>query len=193
MAFHLRYYLLFFLWVFSLPSRPRAAAGAHCRAVDDLLTEEYLKILDPENSIIRKVDLDLGSDSEECLNANRTSSDPPPCRSLEHALHGDGHQEGVTPGVIVHVGPGVYRSTNLTTRVVESERVAILGAGPSRTIILCGANGTADVPCKFPNFQIRSSSHVLVSGVTFTGCGPVTSSLYVATSDYVFLENCVFE
>ncbi len=181
------------MFTLCLPSgRLQNTVEIDCADIKDKLTPEYFKIFNESSSIVREVDLEFGADNEECLNANGTS-DPPPCQSLQYALHGDGHEEGVTPGVIVHVGPGVYRSSNLTTRVVDSERVAILGADPSRTTIVCGANGTADVPCKFPNFQIRSSSHVLVSGITFTGCGPVTSSLYVAFSDYVFLENCIFE
>ena len=167
------------------------SSGGYCDEVDDQLVAARSTITGP-NSTVRKVDLINGVDVLECLNKNRTSN-PPPCGSLEYALHGDGYLEGVTSDVALYVGPGVYRSNENTTRLVETQRVAFIGAGTSKTIIVCGANGTEDSPCAFPNFQVRNSSHVLIAGVTFTGCGPVTSPLYTAFSDYVFIENCTFE
>jgi len=188
---HLMWIAPLTLLVLALQLQFSGSSGDYCDEVEDQLDVARSVITGP-NSIIRKVDLEEGEDKEECLNKNRTS-EPPPCASLEYALHGDEHLEGVTSDVAVYVGPGVYRSNENTTRVVETERVAFIGAGASKTIIVCENNGTEDYPCVFPNFQVRNSSHVLIAGVTFTGCGPVTSSLYIGTSDYVFIENCTFE
>ena len=166
----------------------------YCDDLNDQLSEEYDKIINA-NSTVRKVDLESGLDEEECLNANRTS-DPTPCLTLLYALHGDTNEdnmENAASDLVVYLGPGVYRSFENTTRAVNSHRVAFIGAGASRTIVTCGTSGKNDVPCSFPNFQIRNSSHVLVSGITFTGCGPITSSLFVGQSDYIFIENCSFE
>lgn len=138
---------------------------------------------------LRKVDLEGGSDSLECLNLNKTT-DPPSCGSLQYALSLSG-AEGVLTDFVFHLGPGLYRSLN-STEIINSHRVAFIGAGISQTIMVCGVNGN-DFPCNSLNFQIKNSTHILVSGISFTGCGPITSPLFVGSSDFVFVDSCSFE
>ena len=174
-----------------------AVVSDFCDEADDHLSLEYDKII-ADNSTVRKVDLEVGVDEEECLNANRTSS-PRPCSSLHYALHGDksGMFESAGSDLVVHLGPGIYRSlvNNKvhTTKIINSHRVAFIGAGASRTTVVCGVSGDDEKTCIFLNFQILKSTHVLISGITFTGCGPITSPLFFREADYVFIENCTFE
>lgn len=145
-------------------------------------------------STLRRVDLTQGNDSLQCLNRNKTSS-PPPCRTLQYALH---ESEDVTVGgeaghLRLELGPGVYRSINESTKIINSYNISIIGAGVSQTVVVCGVNGSADTSCNYPNFQIINSTGIFVSGITFTGCGPITSSLYIALSDFVFIDSCYFQ
>ena len=147
-----------------------------------------------ESSTLRRVDLAMGQDSVQCLNRNSSSS-PPPCRTLQYALHesGDTSVGGEVGHLRLELGPGVYRSVNESTRITNSYDVAIMGAGVSQTFVVCGTNGSADAPCNYTNFQIVNSTRISVSGITFTGCGPITASLYIALSDLIFIDRCSFE
>lgn len=171
---------------------PLACANEFCDDLDGLFMPELEAIMaDP---ILRKVDLEDGNDTEECLNVNRTN-DPPPCSSLLYALHesNDSSVGTVTSNLRLDLGPGVYRTINRTANIINSDRVAIVGAGISCTFFVCGINGSDDVPCTYPNFQIRNSTRVYISGITFTGCGPITSSVFMGQSDFVFIDKCSFE
>lgn len=145
------------------------------------------------NSTVRRVDPGAGLDSESCLNAT-DQRDPPPCATLLYALHGtqDASAQSVVEDITVYLGPGTYRLRGRLL-VVNSQRVALIGSGKEETRLVCGAFGDADLPCSYMNFQIRSSSYVLVSGLTFTGCGPITSPVYISESTFVTFENCAFQ
>lgn len=141
---------------------------------------------------IRKLDSDHGSNSEACLNVDN-STDPPPCQTLHYALHGNENPSNLVNlyDIFIHIAPGTYRLNN-RTRILNSNRVALLGAGVGKTRFICGTFGEEDTLCEYMNFQIRNSSHVYVSGVTFTRCGPITSIVYVAESDFVIFQDCAF-
>lgn len=171
-----------------------------CSANGDEYCDQLGEFFQPEldaiflATILRKVDLSFGNDSASCLNPTN-SSEPPACRTLQYALHEseDTTVGGSASNLRLELGPGVYRSINQTTNVINSYNIAIMGAGVSQTFVVCGRNGTEDEPCNYPNFNIGNSSHVYVSGITFTGCGPITSSLYIGSSNFVFIDECSFE
>ena len=93
----------------------------------------------------------------------------------------------------INVGPGTHRPTNGTPiAVIDSRNVALIGAGRGKTVFECGSFGDEDAPCSYMNFQIRSSSSVFVSGVTFSHCGPITSAVYISTSENIVIRDCEF-
>ncbi len=168
----------------------RSAKGSHiCSGTYDELTGEYNKIR--SNTTIRKVNLITGKDDEGCLNADRVT-EPQPCHTMEYALHGKPEDKGDSSNLEVHLSAGVYQVVN-TSRIINSINTALIGAGNDQTVIVCGVNSSFVVPCDLLDFQIRNSSHVLVSNITFTGCGPITSSLYLGSSDHIFIQNCTFK
>lgn len=143
------------------------------------------------NSTLRRVDLETGSDTEGCLQGGN----PPSCRTLQYALHEteDTSVGGVVTNLRIELGPGVHVAINESAKIYNSNKIAIIGSGVGQTYIVCGRNGTDDVPCSYPNFEISNSYDVFLSGITFTGCGPITSSLYIGLSDYILIDECSFE
>lgn len=91
----------------------------------------------------------------------------------------------------VKLQPGTYILTG-SQPIINSVNVSLIGAGPDKTVFHCGEFGDEDRVCDYMNFQIRNSSNICVCGITFTRCGPITSSVYVAFSDTIFFKNCVF-
>ncbi len=153
-----------------------------CEELNDYFTGEKESVF--QQATHRSVDPGSGNNSEECLNG----VNPPPCKTLQFALYG--HEDISSPitGLVVHIAPGTLQFTGGVS-ILNSHRVAIVGSGADSTVFSCGEE---DKLCAFMNFQIRNSSYVSISGVTFTRCGPITSSLYIAESDHVFVEDCVF-
>ena len=184
------YLYLLLILLTSWPQIP--ASDAQCDELD-LLFPPVVKDIKTE-ATIRIVDQQGGTDNEDCLNRNNSTS-PPPCRTLQYALH---ESEDTTVGdrasnLLLRLGPGVYRSLNESNKIINSYKVAIIGAGVSETTFVCGENGTADAPCDYPNFQIVNSSHIYISRIRFSGCGPITSPAYIAQSNFVVVEDCLFE
>ena len=143
---------------------------------------------------VRRVDQDNGLDSEDCLNLEQSSS-PQACRTLQYALHESADTSvGLATGFLrLELGPGVYRAIGESNKIINSYNISIIGAGVSQTVFVCGNNGTEDTPCNYLNFQIINSTRILLANATFTGCGPITSSLYIGKSDFVFLDGCSFQ
>lgn len=172
---------------------PRSSAlEEHCKAADQLFSPLRDQIL--SQATLRKVDQLMGRDEEFCLNRNGSAA-PPPCRTLQFALH---ESQDTTVGdnasnLWIELGPGVYRAVNESNMISDSQNIALIGAGISKTLFVCGTNGSEEILCDYQNPRIANSSHVYISGITFTGCGPITSSFYVGTSDFVVIENCSFE
>ncbi len=161
-----------------------------CGDLNSYFPNEKDKIF--QRPTIRMVDPDSGNNTQECLNEVNIS-DPLPCKTLQFALHGDENPNITVPisDLAVHVMPGTYLFTN-TLQILNSKRVAIVSSGSESTFFNCGTFGSEDVLCEYRNLQIRNSSYVYLDGITFTRCGPITSSLYVAESEHIFVENCVF-
>ena len=143
------------------------------------------------NSTFRRVDLIEGVDNRDCLQRGNTTS----CRTLQYALHEteDTSVGGVVANLRIKLGPGVFVAINETAKIYNSNKISLIGSGVGQTYIVCGRNGTDDIPCSYPNFGIFNSSDVFLSGITFTGCGPITSSLYIGSSDYILIDKCSFE
>ena len=179
---HLLLLLLLFL------RRCSADKEADCNSLS-LTFEQKYKTFFNSDFTLRKVELEGGQDTLECLNLNKTTN-PPPCASLQYALHGS--DENFLTDLVFHLGPGSYRAHSMATRIINAQRLAFIGAGISQTKVMCGAHNNLN-PCSFLNFQIRNSSHVFISDITFTGCGPVTSPVYIGSSDFVFIDKCSFE
>ena len=94
---------------------------------------------------------------------------------------------------MVYIGPGTFRPINgVAIAVIDSRNVSLVGAGRGQTVFECGRYGENDTPCSYMNFQIRNSSSVSVSGITFTQCGPITSAVYISTSENVVIRDCEF-
>ena len=168
-----------------------ASPNEICQELNEYFPNEIAKIF--QQPTIRYVDPASGVNSPECLNQTNTTN-PLPCRTLHYGLHGseDPMERVALFDVVVHLAPGHYSAVNGSVQVLNSERVAIVGSGAESTFFHCGALGDDDAPCAYLNFQIRRSSHVYVSGMTFTQCGPITSIVYVAETDFLFFKDCVF-
>ena len=166
---------------------PPPSSGLACSDLEEELVRGQDNVF--LNSTVRRVDPVIGLDSESCLNTTDL-----PCATLLYALHGtqNASAQSVVEDITVYLVPGTYRLSGRLL-VVNSQRVALIGSGKEETRLVCGAFGDADLPCSYMNFQIRSSSYVLVSGLTFTGCGPITSAVYISDSTFVTFENCAFQ
>ena len=145
-----------------------------------------------QNSIYRVVDLVRGNNTPECLNA-ANSSDAPPCKTLQYGVHGfeESQNRSVLFDLVVNIAPGIYVLDG-ALQILDSQRVALVGAGMDSTFFNCGEFGELDSACSYMNFQIRNSSDVHVSGITFTRCGPITSSVYIAESEFVVFKDCAW-
>lgn len=165
-----------------------------CHAGDYQICEQLLNEIPPEMDIIftnytaRWVNPNSGQNTPACLNSSSAAT---PCSSLKFALLGqeDTNQSSDVHNLVVYLSPGMY-SLSGGLPLVNAHRVAIIG---NSSTVSCGVFGKEnDRPCSYMNFQIRNSTYVYVSGITFTQCGPVTSNVYVADSSYVFFKDCVF-
>ena len=93
----------------------------------------------------------------------------------------------------MYVGAGTYKTiSESAVAVINSENVTIVGSGQGQTFFHCGGYEESDSPCSYMNFQIRNSTNVYVRGITFTRCGPITSAVYIASSQSVTFEDCEF-
>ena len=162
-----------------------------CEKLNNVLDSTERDIFNTfEGFVARYVNPENGSNTNACLNYDNTTT-PPPCMSLQYAIQGEENVTLSNNNVVIYLAPGTYNLTSYTS-VVNSERVAIIGSGFDVTFGNCGQFGEEDQVCDFMNFQIKNSSYVYVYGITFTRCGPITSPVYIAVSDYVFFKNCSF-
>ena len=166
---------------------PRPSSSSSCSQLEDTV---MMSKGDAMHGTIRRVDASAGKDVEDCLNASLSvagSAPPPPCKTLSYALHGENVSSPVD-GVTLLVGPGSYQLTS-PFQIIDSHRVSLIASTSEETRVMCGGFSK---PCSYVNFQIRNSDSVFVSGLTFTGCGPITSAVYIAHSSSVTFEKCVF-
>jgi hypothetical protein len=154
-------------------------------SVDEMLNSSY-------TTAIRRVERG-GTDNSSCLNTD-DDTEPPPCASVEYALHTtvDAQHRVAQENITIYIGAGIYAPANGSpVAVINSRNIALIGAGSGDTQFECGAYGENDSPCDYMNFQIRNSSHVYIKGITFTRCGPITSAIYIASSEHIVFEDCV--
>lgn len=167
-------------------------AALLCRAGDYKICEQLLNEIPPEMDLIftnytaRWVNPDSGQNTSACLNSSSAAT---PCSSLRFAVLGQEDTNQSVHNLVVYLSPGMYHLGG-GLPLINAHRVAIIG---NSSTVSCGAFGKEnDRPCSYMNFQIRNSTYVYVSGITFTRCGPVTSSVYVADSSYLFFKDCAF-
>lgn len=160
--------------------------------IDDFRAQKQEKFLNNLASLIPRYVDTSGNDTEACLNYLNVTQ-PPPCKTPYYALNGniDSNLTHSNDDVAIYLGPGSY-ILNPSTGVINSRRVAIIGSGVDETFLNCGRYLEEDRVCEFLNFQIRNSFFVYLTGITFTRCGPITSNMYVAFSDYIYMESCSF-
>lgn len=167
-------------------------AALLCRAGDYKICKQLLNEIPPEMDLIftnytpRWVNLDSGQNTDACLNSSSAAT---PCSSLRFALLGQEDTNQSVRNLVVYLSPGTYNLSG-GLPLINAHRVAIIG---NSSTVSCGAFGKEnDQPCSYMNFQIRNSTYVYVSGITFTQCGPVTSNVYVADSSHLFFKDCAF-
>lgn len=182
----LRVRILFLTVFLSLAGRIYGAVEVCTQLHGEFANQKQNKFSQTTGLVPRYVD-SSGSDSKTCLNYDNVTQ-PPPCQTLEYALNGD---NATADNVAIYLGPGTHVLYNATA-VINSQRVAIIGAGEEFTFVHCGTYLEDDTVCEFKNFQVRNSTFVYISGITFTRCGPITSNVYIAFSNHVYIENCSF-
>lgn len=167
-------------------------AALLCRAGDYKICEQLLNEIPPEMDLIftnytaRWVNPDSGQNTSACLNSSSAAT---PCSSLRFAVLGQEDTNQSVHNLVVYLSPGMYHLGG-GLPLINAHRVAIIG---NSSTVSCGVFGKEnDQPCSYMNFQIRNSTYVYVSGITFTRCGPVTSNVYVADSSYLFFKDCAF-
>lgn len=143
-----------------------------------------------EGFVTRYVNPETGRNTIACLNYDNTTT-PPPCMSLHYALQGEENIMQTNNDVVIYLAAGTYTLDSFT-RIINSNRVAIIGSGVDVSFGNCGQFGEEDQVCDFMNFQIRNSTYVYIYGITFTRCGPISSAVYIAQSDFIFFKNCTF-
>ena len=161
-----------------------------CGELEDSLPSKVAQVF--QNPIHRMVDPVNGSNIPECLNP-MNSSGAPPCKTLQYGVHGfeEPQNRSILTDLVITIAPGTYVLIG-ALQILDSERVALIGAGMDSTFFNCGESGESDSACSYMNFQIRNSSYVHISRITFTRCGPITSSVYVAESEFVFFDSCAW-
>ena len=170
------------------------APAKTCTDLCNEIKSEVYSAVFQDTATIRIVDPSQAqNDTVDCLNPWNSAS-PPPCATLQFALGGSLNTSVYqsVKGLRVYLKEGTYRATN-SIKVVNSQEIAIIGGGLDLTKIICGEDGigTQDSECLFENLQVLNSTHVLLANLTFTGCGPIAASVYIANSEYVLLEDCV--
>ena len=130
------------------------------------------------------ISLEAGNDTEDCLNGSV------PCLSLDYVSQQVNNLSFVeillSAGLHEINGVALYSTTNITLRGGGSP---ISGTRNSSTVLRC--HGDSNV--LFNNVAFFNSSNVIITDITFEGCGPIASALYVRTTNQFYVSNCVFQ
>ena len=155
--------------------------------------EELLSTFRSHNFTLRlSVNAVEGNDTAACLNRSQ------PCRTLNYAVSqmgpalGDCLNQGVTiHSLEVYLAPGRHRLTS-PVLFCNSSFIHIYGdSGPEETALLCAEDfPNRQFPCVFDNLVIFRSSHIWLSGITITHCGPVVSGVFMSNVSNVIVQNC---
>ena len=158
--------------------------------------EELLSAFRSHNFTLRlSVDAVEGNDTAACLNGSQ------PCRTLNYAVSQMGPAPNDCPNqgrysVTVHslevyLAPGRHRLTS-RVRFCNSSYIHIYGdSGPEETALLCAEDfPNRQFPCVFDNLDFFRSSHIWLSGITITHCGPVAVGVFMRNVSNVIVQNC---
>ena len=155
--------------------------------------EELLSTFRSHNFTLRlSVDAVEGNDTAACLNGSQ------PCRTLNYAVSqmepapGDCLNQEVTfHSLEVYLAPGRHRLTS-RVRFCNSSYIHIYGdSGPEETALLCAEDfPNRQFPCVFDNLHFFRSSHIWLSGITITHCGPVAVGVFMRNVSNVIVQNC---
>lgn len=151
------------------------------------------------------VDPDQGVDEKACL----TDTDRP-CRSLAFAVYQrevekndsifESLQGEEMRDVVFVLRPGTYQAA-IPILILNATNVTIRAEDPrNATIIRCVSypnNGTGDRfgpngTYVFDDMRINGSEGVVLDGLIFEHCGPVTSAVFVNASRDITVTNCTF-
>ena len=157
--------------------------------------EELLSTFRSHNFTLRlSVDAVGGNDTAACLNGSQ------PCRTLNYAVSemGPALDDCLNQGVTIHslevyLSPGRHRLTS-RVRFCNSSYIHIYGdSGPEETALLCAEDfPNRQFPCVFDNLDFFRSSHIWLSGITITHCGPVAVGVFMQNVSNVIVQNCTF-
>lgn len=170
-----------------------------------LLAIAFTALLSPSFGAEITVDPLLGEDAPVCL-----SNTSVPCKSLAFAVYRrivekndtifeSLHEEEMTNVVFV-LRPGTYQA-NVPILIMNATNVTIRAEDPlNETIFRCvnfPYNGTGDVygpngTYMFDDLRIIHSEGVVLEGLIFERCGPVTSAVFVSRSMDITVRNCTF-
>lgn len=151
------------------------------------------------------VDPVRGVDEKACLNDTDK-----PCKSLAFAVYQrevekndsifESFQGGDISDVVFVLRPGTYQAA-VPILILNATNITIRAKDPrNETIIRCvsypnngtgerfGPNGTYE----FDDMRIDSSAVVVLEGLIFERCGPVTSAVFVKASRDITVRNCTF-
>ena len=112
-----------------------------------------------------------------------------PCATPKYALLGN---DTTANNITLILSPGTHVLDD-GLPIHNSSFVALVGVGdePHVSQISCGKSPNFGT-CSLKNIHIRNSSFVYISGLTFSQCQPLVSTIHVQNSEYVVFENCTF-
>ena len=154
--------------------------------------EKLLSTFRSHNFTLRlSVDAVEGNDTEACLNGSQ------PCRTLNYAVSQGppaercGNRTVTFHSLEVYLAPGRHRLTSFLS-FCNSSYIHIYGdSGPEETALLCAEDYPNRLfPCVFDNLAFFHSSHIWLSGITITHCGPVAVGVFMRNVSNVIVQNC---
>jgi predicted outer membrane repeat protein len=88
--------------------------------------------------------------------------------------------------------PGDHHLQSLVM-INGSSDVYIHGISALESTVRCTYFPNKRFPCEFDNLEIRDSRNVWIREITITECGPVSVGLFLAGSENVIVEDCIFK
>ena len=145
-------------------------------------TYSRLLTVDPEN----------GVDNSSCLTGSHS------CRSITFAVYNGSHVNAselprvMLEDVEIVLLPGDHHLQSLVM-INGSSDVYIHGISALESTVRCTYFPNKRFPCEFDNLEIRDSRNVWIREITITECGSVSVGLFLAGSENVIVEDCIFK
>ena len=137
----------------------------------NVLILSLLVVLATANKNVINVDYKTGMDNLTCL----TTSSSVPCKTLMYTLL----NLNISNSIEVHISSGMYGLSDLI-QLENMENFEISGEGINSTLILCNSSDGAG------GIRFTTSESILISNVTFNGCGGLVESLETASAAITF-------